>query len=73
MVVKPRTSENMTVTSFSCPWRLRDSGESYLRNRLSDALRVFSARVLCESMVAIRTWNGSGSHSGPSPSEDLPG
>jgi len=49
------------------------STESYLRNRLSDALRVLSSLVRCESIVAMRTWKGSGGHSGFRPSEFLPG
>lgn len=49
------------------------SMESYLRNRLSDALRVLSSLVRWDRIVAIRTWNGSAGHSGFSPSELRPG
>lgn len=49
------------------------STELYFLKRLSDAFLVLSSLVLWESMVAMRTWNGSGSHSGFRPSDDLPG
>ncbi len=47
--------------------------ELYFLKRLSDAFRVLSSLVLWDSIVAIRTWKGSGSHSGFRPSDDLPG
>ncbi len=51
----------------------RSSTVSCTLNRLSDAFRVLSSRVRCDSIVETSTWKGSAGHSGFSPSELLPG